>query len=166
MPRLVAIFVLSIAVIAMVFAFRAKTDGGQVATTTASNAPDAPAAATATAPEPSDTPLPTTQDEPTREDCVAAVDEARNSANALPAEHPSRYIAERHLHQSMVEAGNGEFDDCLYWAERAMLEVRELRHELTPGEKIEVLQPDDTPAKTESAGKTTDEKSAHGRTRR
>lgn len=80
--------------------------------------------------------------------------EVRNLASALPAEHPSRYFAERNLHQSMVEAGNGEFDDCLYWAERAMVEVRELRHELKPGEKIEVLQPDETPAQAapEKAG--------------
>lgn len=84
--------------------------------------------------------------EPTREDCVAAVEKAQALANALPKEHPSRYIAERHLHQSMVEAGNGEFDDCLAWAATAVDEVRELRHELRPGETLGVLRPDETPA--------------------
>jgi hypothetical protein len=79
--------------------------------------------------------------EPTREDCVAAVDQARSLAAALPADHLSRYFAERHLHQAMVEAGNNEFDECLEYAERATTEVRELRHVLQPGETFKVLQP-------------------------
>ena len=62
-------------------------------------------------------------------------------AAALPADDLSRYFAERHLHQSMVEAGNGEFDECLEYAERATDEVREHRHTLQPGETFKVLQP-------------------------
>jgi hypothetical protein len=61
--------------------------------------------------------------EPTREECHAAVEEARSLAMALPAEDLSRRFAERHLHQAMAEAGNGEFDECLEYAERATEEV-------------------------------------------
>lgn len=78
-------------------------------------------------------------EEPTREECDAAVAEARALAAGLPAEHLSRYFAERHLHQALVEAGNGEFDECLDMAARASDEVRERRHELLPGEKLKVL---------------------------
>ena len=42
----------------------------------------------------------------------------------LPADDLSRYFAERNLQQAMVEAGNGEFDDCLEMAERATDEVQ------------------------------------------
>jgi len=78
-------------------------------------------------------------DEPTREQCNAAVAEARALAADLPSDHLSRYFAERHLHQALVEAGNGEFDECLDMAARASDEVRERRHELLPGEKLKVL---------------------------
>ncbi|WP_210332886.1 hypothetical protein [Methylosinus sp. H3A] len=123
-------------------------------------APPTPVAAVAEAStEPADA-------EPTKEDCVSAVDKVRALASALPADHPSRYIAERHLHQSMVEAGNGEFDDCLYWAARASDEVTELRHALRPGEAIEVLRPDETPEKAETPGKSAEKKPARERARR
>jgi hypothetical protein len=79
--------------------------------------------------------------EPTREDCVAAVDQARALATALPADDLSRYFAERHLLQAMAEAGNNEFDECLEYAERATAEVKERRHTLQPGETFKVLQP-------------------------
>lgn len=79
--------------------------------------------------------------EPTREDCVAAVDQARSLATALPADDLSRYFAERHLLQAMAEAGNNEFDECLEYAERATVEVKERRHTLQPGETFKVLQP-------------------------
>jgi hypothetical protein len=82
-------------------------------------------------------------DEPTREQCNAAVAEARALAASLPPDHLSRYFAERHLHQAMAEAGNGEFDECLEMAARASDEVRERRHELRPGEKLKVLGPDE-----------------------
>lgn len=82
-------------------------------------------------------------DEPTREDCNAAVAEARALATTLPADHLSRYFAERHLLQALVEAGNGEFDECLDMAARASDEVRERRHELRPGERLKVLGADE-----------------------
>ncbi|MCK1389191.1 hypothetical protein IVB29_00380 [Bradyrhizobium sp. 1] len=81
--------------------------------------------------------------EPTREDCNAAVAEARALAGALPADHLSRYFAERHLLQALAEAGNGEFDECLDMAARASDEVRERRHELRPGERLKVLGADE-----------------------
>ncbi len=81
--------------------------------------------------------------EPTREDCVVAVEQARSLAAALPADDISRYFAERHLHQAMIEAGNGEFDDCLEFAARATEEVQELRHTLQPGERLKVLRADE-----------------------
>ncbi len=114
---------------------------------TTARAPAAPAAAIV------ETTAKAADAEPTREDCVAAVEKARALADALPKEHPSRYIAERHLHQSMVEAGNGEFDDCLDWAAAAADEVRELRHQLRPGETLGVLRPDEKPAPAQDAEK-------------
>lgn len=108
------------------------------------------------------TPSPTDDDEPSKEDCLTAVEKARALANVLPADHPSRYIAERHLHQSLAEAGNGEFDDCLYWAEHATEEVRELRHD---NEKIKVMQADELPAATETADKVAEKKPARKKPR-
>src|SRR5882724_8051976 len=78
--------------------------------------------------------------EPTRQDCEAAVGQARALAVTLPADDLSRYFAERDLHQAMVEAGNGEFDDCLDMTARATDEIKERRHTLHPGEKLKVLQ--------------------------
>ena len=70
---------------------------------------------------------------------------ARAQAAALPADDLSRYFAERDLHQALVEAGNGEFDDCLDAAARATEEMRERRHTLQPGERLKILQPDELP---------------------
>jgi hypothetical protein len=81
--------------------------------------------------------------EPTKEDCEAAVALTRALAATLPADHLSRYFAERDLHQAMVEAGNGEFDDCLELTARATDEIKERRHTLQPGERLKVLQPDE-----------------------
>jgi hypothetical protein len=78
--------------------------------------------------------------EPTKADCEAAVEQTRSMATALPADDLSRYFAERDLHQAMVEAGNGEFDECLEAAARATEEIKERRHTLQPGEKLKVLQ--------------------------
>jgi hypothetical protein len=47
------------------------------------------------------------------------------------------------LHQALIEAGNGEFDDCLELAARAAEETRERRHTLPPGEKLKVLRADE-----------------------
>ena len=81
--------------------------------------------------------------EPSKQDCDAAVEQARALAAALPADNLSRYLAERELHQALVEAGNGEFDECLEMAARAADEAKEQRHELPPGEKLKVLKPDE-----------------------
>jgi hypothetical protein len=81
--------------------------------------------------------------EPGREDCEAAVGQARAVAATLPANDLSRYFAERDLHQAMVEAGNGEFDECMEFAARAADELRERRHELPPGETLKILKPDE-----------------------
>jgi hypothetical protein len=78
--------------------------------------------------------------EPTKEGCESAVEQTRSLAAALPADDLSRYFAERDLHQAMVEAGNGEFDECLEAAVRATDEIKERRHTLQPGEKLKVLQ--------------------------
>jgi len=78
-------------------------------------------------------------DEPTRETCDAAVAAARAQAAALPADDVSRYFAERDIQQALVEAGNGEFDDCLEKVESATLELRERHHSLQPGERLDIL---------------------------
>ncbi len=83
--------------------------------------------------------------EPTKEECHAAVGEARALMATLPEGHLSREFAERHLHQAMTEAGNGEFDECLEMAARATVEVRERRHESLSGEKLKVLGPNEYP---------------------
>jgi hypothetical protein len=83
------------------------------------------------------------QAEPTLAECESAVAHARDLAATLPADHLSRYFAERYLHQAMIEAGNGEFDDCLEFTERAVVEVKELRHTLRPGETLKVLRADE-----------------------
>ncbi|WP_407112897.1 hypothetical protein [Bradyrhizobium sp. LMG 9283] len=64
-------------------------------------------------------------------------------AAGLPQDNLSRYFAERHLQQALVEAGNGEFDECLEMAARAVEQVRERRHDVPPGEKLKVLKPDE-----------------------
>jgi hypothetical protein len=81
--------------------------------------------------------------EPSKEDCEAAVGQARAVAATLPANDLSRYFAERDLHQAMVEGGNGEFDECMEFAARAADELRERRHELPPGETLKVLRADE-----------------------
>jgi hypothetical protein len=81
--------------------------------------------------------------EPTKTDCEAAIEQTRALVAALPADDLSRYFAERDLHQAMVEAGNGEFDDCLELAARATDEIKQRRHTLQPGERLKVLQPNE-----------------------
>ena len=83
--------------------------------------------------------------EPSREDCTKAVEKARALAIAMPKGDLSRLFAERYLHQAMVEAGNGEFDECLEWVERANEEIRERPHVLQPGETLKILRPDEIP---------------------
>ena len=81
--------------------------------------------------------------EPGKQACEAAVEQARTLAAALPADNLSRYFAERDLQQALVEANNGEFDECLEMAARAADEAKEQRHELPPGEKLKVLKLDE-----------------------
>jgi hypothetical protein len=83
--------------------------------------------------------------EPTRADCIAAVDKARALTLPLSEDHLSRVFAERYLGQSMMEAGNGEYDDCLYWAERATEEIEGRQHDWQPGERLKVLGSDERP---------------------
>jgi len=78
-------------------------------------------------------------DEPTREACEAAVAKGRALADTLPTSDLSRVFAESYLHQAMVEAGNGEFDDCIERAEDAVDEVKERRHVLPPGKTLKDL---------------------------
>jgi hypothetical protein len=77
--------------------------------------------------------------EPTKESCEAAVAEGRALADTLPTSDLSRVFAENYLHQAMVEAGNGEFDDCIERAEAAVDEVKERRHVLPPGKTLKDL---------------------------
>ena len=88
---------------------------------------------------------PAPSEEPTLDQCEAAVGQARALALSVPPDDLSRYFAERHLHQALVEAGNGEYDDCLEAAARATEELRERRHALQPGERLKILQPDEIP---------------------
>jgi hypothetical protein len=83
------------------------------------------------------------QAEPTKDDCMAAVRRAHSLAAALPDGDLSRYFAERNLHQALVEAGNGEFDDCMEMAKNAIDEVKERRHVVKPGETFKVLRADE-----------------------
>jgi hypothetical protein len=83
--------------------------------------------------------------EPTRQSCEAAVQNARRLAAGLPPGDGSRYFAERDLQQAGMEAGNGEFDECQEWAQRATDEVTQHLHQLKPGETIKVLGPDELP---------------------
>jgi hypothetical protein len=84
-----------------------------------------------------------TQADATRKACMDGMAEAQKLAAVLPADDPSRYFAERNLQQAQMEAGNGEFDECQEWAERAVDEVKEHRHTLAPGEKLKILRPDE-----------------------
>jgi hypothetical protein len=104
--------------------------------------------------------------EPNNEDCVAAVEGARALAAPLPTDDLSRYFAERHLQQAMTEAGNGEFDDCVYWAQRAKEEVGNQQHKLQPGETLKVLRADEQPLRPEpsppaSEKRTSSKRSQH-----
>ena len=58
-----------------------------------------------------------------------------------PSVETGSYVgAWRRYYQAMIEAGNGEFDDCLDMTARATDEIKERRHTLQPGEKLKVLQ--------------------------
>jgi hypothetical protein len=78
-----------------------------------------------------------TPGEPGRDECIAAVERVRKAMVILPPGSMARRFAESDAHQALVEAGNGEFDDCLEFAERAETEVRSPRHDLTAGDPVE-----------------------------
>ena len=80
-------------------------------------------------------------DEPDAADCTAALVAVQPLIDALPASDLSRRMAESHVVQARVEAGNREFDECVEMAERARLEVMEHRHVLLPGESLQVPLP-------------------------
>jgi hypothetical protein len=75
--------------------------------------------------------------------CSEGIQSARKLASALPVDDLSRYFAERYLQQASAEAGNGETDECREFVEQAMDEVKEHRHQLAPGEKLNILRPDE-----------------------
>ena len=77
---------------------------------------------------------------PSAASCQTAVEAARSLTETLPADDLSRRAAESDLAQAMVEAGNGEFDDCLEFAARATLDVREHRYGPKPAETPERRQ--------------------------
>jgi hypothetical protein len=78
---------------------------------------------------------------PSAASCQSAVEAARSLTDTLPADDLSRRAAESDLVQAMVEAGNGEFDDCLEFAARAAADVREHRYGPKPVESPELRRP-------------------------
>ena len=84
-----------------------------------------------------------TEAEPTLEVCMDAVAKARGLIETLPADHLSRYFAERILGQALAEAGNREYDECLEFAESAFAEARDKPHVLAPGDVFKVLRADE-----------------------
>jgi hypothetical protein len=72
--------------------------------------------------------------EPTLEDCTKALQDGRDRTIKLSAKSLSRYFAERFLQNAEAEAGNGEYDGCLEYAEKAIDEIDNRRHWLAPGE--------------------------------
>ncbi|MDB5648862.1 MAG: hypothetical protein JWL62_382 [Hyphomicrobiales bacterium] len=78
----------------------------------------------------------------TMRDCDIGVERSRTLVQTLPEGDLSRYFAERMLQQALTEAGNREFDDCVEWAEQAALEIMEHRHQLQPGETLDILKAD------------------------
>ncbi|OAE97729.1 hypothetical protein AYJ54_34855 [Bradyrhizobium centrolobii] len=79
--------------------------------------------------------------EPTLEDCTKALQDGRDKANKISAKSLSRYFAERFLQNAEAEAGNGEFDGCLEYAEKAIDEIDNRWHWLAPGETFRVMTP-------------------------
>jgi hypothetical protein len=72
--------------------------------------------------------------EPTLEECTKALHDGRDKASKLSAKSLSRYFAERFLQNAEAEAGNGEYDGCLEYVEKAIDEIDNRRHWLAPGE--------------------------------
>jgi hypothetical protein len=75
--------------------------------------------------------------------CTEGLADARRLAATLPADDASRYFATRYLQQAAAEVANGETDECRQLVEQAVDEVKEHRHTLAPGEKLQILRPDE-----------------------
>ena len=81
------------------------------------------------------------EEEPTHEACLAAVGKARLLADRLPAQDASRAFAASYLRRALMEDANGEYDDCIEWADKAVEEVVLHWHILRPGEQLDGLGP-------------------------
>jgi hypothetical protein len=77
-------------------------------------------------------------EEPTLADCTKAVEEGRSKANQLSPKSLSRYFAERFLQSAETEAGNGEYDECVEYAEKSVDEAENRWRRLAPGETFRV----------------------------
>lgn len=73
-------------------------------------------------------------EEPTMADCTKALEEGWSKAKQLSSKSLSRYFAERFLLSGEAEAGNGEYDECVEYAEKAVDEVENRWRWLAPGE--------------------------------
>lgn len=76
--------------------------------------------------------------EPTLQECSKALEDGRGRASRLSAKSLSRYFAERFLQNAEAEAGNGEYDGCLEYVEKAIDEIDHRWHWLAPGETFRV----------------------------
>jgi len=80
--------------------------------------------------------------EPTEEECSAALKDAEQRVAAMSEKSLSRYFADNLLAYARIEAGNGEYDECLEKVEKAVAEIEERRHWLAPGERFRVRTAD------------------------
>jgi len=80
----------------------------------------------------------------TKEECDAAMDEARKLADVLATDHPSRTLAERLLEYAKVEATEDEFGECVEQTEKAVEELRTLR-QMDPERRLKILGPNEYP---------------------
>jgi hypothetical protein len=76
--------------------------------------------------------------EPGLQECTKALQDGWDKARTLSAKSLSRHFAERFLQSAEAEAGNGEYDECLEYAEKASDEIDNRRHWLAPGETFRV----------------------------
>jgi len=74
--------------------------------------------------------------EPTLHECTEALRDGRDKLAKLSTKSLSRYFAERFLLSAEAEAGNGEYDECLEYVEKAVDEIDNRWHWLAPGEKF------------------------------
>jgi hypothetical protein len=65
---------------------------------------------------------------PTAQECRAAIAHARAGMQKLPAQSMSRRFVQSDLVQAQSEGGNGEFDDCIEFTQKAEEELLRPRH--------------------------------------